>query len=178
MKKSLGIVVLSLALLLAGYLTYRYFFYTCCALPPQPIPVDSNGLDSDSILNDPNLLYAKRAFIGLCSTKSGSGGSCHFNTYLYSSGTLVTESGEVAMEPYGEKRTVFPTVRTELDKNLMDRIVKQIRDSGVMAKPCIEEMVTDYYVSYFVNLDGVKKRVQFPGCESEFKEIDKLIESR
>ena len=38
-------------------------------------------------------------------------------------------------------------------------------------------MVTYYYVDYLINLDGIKKEVQFPGCELEFNEIDKLIDA-
>lgn len=168
-----GILFLGAVLLL-----YVYIFWTCCAPPPKSPPAAPNGSSNDSVLNDPDLLYAKRALIGLCRTKSGSGGSCHFNTYLYSSGKLVIESGELAvMESGGEKATAYPTIQKELDKKLMDRIIKQIRDSGVMTKPCIEEMVTDYFVDYFINLDGVKKQVQFPGCESEFKAIDELIDT-
>ena len=163
------------ALLLYGL--YAYFFYTCCALPPKFAPVISGGQSSDSMLNDPNLLYAKKALIGLCRTKSGSGGSCHFNTYLYKSGTLVLESGElVVREEGGEKATTYPTVQMELDKNAMDGIINQIRDSGILTKPCEAEMIMDYYVDYFVNLDGIKRETQFPGCEAEFNEIDKLID--
>ncbi len=164
-------------LFLAGYLLYSYFFYTCCAPPPKSASVTTDEQNNDPILNDPDLLYAERAFIGLCRTKSGDGGSCHFNTYLYSSGKLIAESGELAMTPDGEKITTYPTVQKELDKNTMDRIIKQIRDSGVMEKSCKAEMVTDYYVSHFINLDGVKKEAQFPGCETEFNEIDTLIDA-
>ena len=164
-------------LLLAGYLLYSYFFYTCCAPPPKSAPVISNEQGSDQILDDPDLLYAKRAFIGLCRTRSGDGGSCRFNTYLYSSGKLIAESDELVMAPDGEKATTYPTTQKELDKNLMNKIIKQIRDSGIMNKPCETEMVTDYYVDYLINLDGIKKEVQFPGCELEFNEIDKLIDA-
>ncbi|OGG55147.1 hypothetical protein A3D62_02815 [Candidatus Kaiserbacteria bacterium RIFCSPHIGHO2_02_FULL_49_11] len=164
-------------LLLAGYLLYVYFFYVCCAPSPKSALVISNEQNNNPILDDPDLLYAERAFIGLCRTKSGDGGSCHFNTYLYKSGKLVIDSGELAMAPDGEKTTTYPTTQKELDKNLMDRIIKQIQDSGIMNKPCEAEMITDYYINYFINLDGVKKEVQFPGCESEFKEISKLIDT-
>ncbi|MDO8558676.1 MAG: hypothetical protein Q7S09_05890 [bacterium] len=178
MKKAFVIISVSVVLLLAGYLLYRYFFYTCCALPPRSSPTVSDEQSGDPMLDDPDLLYAKRALIGLCRTKSGNGGSCHFNTYLYKSGKLVTESGELAMlEEGGEKATAYPTVQKELDKDLMDRITKQIRDSGIMEKSCQAEMVTDYYVHYLINLDGVKKEVTFPGCESEFREIDALIDA-
>lgn len=176
MKKIIVIVAISVVLLLAGYLLYRYFFYTCCALPPKSAPVTSSKSNNDSILNDPNLLYAKRALIGFCRTKSGNGGSCHFNTYLYSSGKLIIESGELAVvKSGGEKATAYPTINKVLDKNLMDGIIKQIRDSGVMDKSCEAEMIMDYYVDYFINLDGIKKEVKFPGCESELNKIDELI---
>ena len=59
----------------------------------------------------------------------------------------------------------------------MDRIIKQIRDSGVMKKSCKAEMITDYFVDYFINLDGVKKEAKFPGCEAEFNAIDELIDT-
>ncbi|MBI2035748.1 MAG: hypothetical protein HYT12_03665 [Candidatus Liptonbacteria bacterium] len=173
MRKTLTIIIISIILVLAGYLTYRYFFYTCCALPPKSIPTAS----SDLRLNDPGLLYAKRAFIGLCRTKSGDGGSCHYNTYLYASGKLTMESGELAITPDGEKSTAYPAVEKQLDKVLMDRIIKQIRDSGVMTKPCDAELVMDYFVNYFLFLDGIKKEAKFPGCEAEFNAIDKLIDT-
>src|SRR3990167_2804837 len=129
MKRKLIIIAILLVLILAGYLTYRYFFYTCCALPPKRTsPITSNGSVNDPFLSDPGLLYAKRTLIGLCRTKSGRGGSCHFNTYLYSSGKLVVESGELAMEPDGEKSITYPAVEKELDKARMDQIMKQIRD--------------------------------------------------
>jgi len=169
--------VLSIVVLLAGYLLYRYFFYTCCALPPRSAPVATDELNNDPVLNDPDLLYAKRALIGLCRTKSGNGGSCHFNTYLYSSGKLVIESGELAMGPDGEESTAYPTVEKELDKELMERITLQIRNSGIMDKSCEAEMVMDYYVNYFVQFDGATKEARFPGCEAEFNEIDKLIDA-
>ncbi|KKU17621.1 MAG: hypothetical protein UX27_C0029G0013 [Candidatus Azambacteria bacterium GW2011_GWA2_45_90] len=164
-------------LLLAGYFLYSYFFYTCCAPPPKSAPVISDEQDSDQILDDPDLLYAKRAFIGLCRTRSGDGGSCRFNTYLYKSGKLIKESDELVMAPDGEKTTTYPTIRKELDKNAMTSITKQIQDSGVMKKTCEAEMVTDYYVHYFINLDGIKKEFQFPGCEAEIKEVDTLIDA-
>ncbi|MEK7131362.1 MAG: hypothetical protein AAB797_01320 [Patescibacteria group bacterium] len=182
MKKIIVIIIVSVALLFTGYLLYRYFFYTCCAPPPQSVLTDSQS--NDSVLNDPDLLYAKRATIGLCRTKSGSGGSCHFNTYLYKSGKLIIESGELAVmeESGGEKATAYPAIQKELDKSLMDKITRQIRDSIIMNKSCkldmaAAQMVSDLYISYFVNLDGIKKRVRFPVCESEFNAIDKLIDA-
>lgn len=171
-------------ILLLGVVTalYVYVFWTCCTPPPKLVPINSNGSGSDSILNDPNLLYAKRAFIGLCRTKSGYEGSCHYRTYLYSSGKLVIESGELTMELDGEKATTFPTIQKELDENLMSQVTEKIRDSVITNKTCETDtaatrVVSDYYVSYFINLDGIKREVKFPACEAEFKDIDKLIDS-
>ncbi|GEM_PF-3125352 len=170
--------ILLLGFILLGIFVYQYFFYTCCALPPKSAPVISGVQNGDSILNDPDLLYVEKAFIGLCRTKSGNGGSCNFNTYLYKSGKLVVESGELSvLKEGGEKATTYPTVQKDLDKNAMDGIINQIRDSGILTKPCEAEMITDYYVGYFINLDGIKKEAQFPGCESEFSAINKLIDA-
>lgn len=176
MKKTFGIIIISLVVIIAGYLAYRYFFNTCCVLPPKIVPSGLTGSGEDSTFDDPDLLYGKRALAGMCRTKYGSGGSCHFNTYLYKSGKLVLESGELAMEPYGEKRTIFPTEEKTLDKIAVDKIIEYIRSSGVMDKSCeTNEMINDYYTDYFFNLDGVKKEIQFPGCERELDEIDELI---
>lgn len=175
-KWAVAIILLPVVALLLYWL-YTYFFYTCCATPPKFTPAVLGEKNGNPILDDPDLLYAKRALVGLCRTKSGDGGSCHFNTYLYSSGKLIVESGELAVTPDGEKAAAYPTIEKQLDQSLMDRIVQQIRDSGVMKKSCEAEMIMDYYVNYFINLDGVKKEVQFPGCESEFDKIDELIDT-
>lgn len=176
MKKTLAIIIISLVVIITGYLAYRYFFYTCCALPPKVAPSGLIGSGEVSAFDDPDLLYGKRVLAGICRTKYGSGGSCHFNTYLYKSGKLLLESGELAMEPYGEKRTIFPTEEKTLDTLAVDEIIERIRSSGVMDKSCeTDEMINDYYVDYVFNLDGIKKEIQFPGCERELDEIDKLI---
>lgn len=161
-------------LLLAGYLAYRYFFYTCCALPPKSALTDV--ISDDAVSVDPDLLYSTRTTIGLCRTKSGDGGTCYAKTSLYFSGKLITERSEVVLSPDGEKRVAYPAVEKTLNKNTMDRIIKQIRDSGIMNKSCEAEMIMDYYVSYFISLDGTIKEARFPGCKSEFNEIDELID--
>ena len=131
---------------------------------------------SDTVLNDPDLLYSARTTIGLCRTKSGDGGTCYSKTSLYFSGKLVTEGSEVVMVEEGEERVTYPTVEKTLSKATIDKIIKQIRDSGVLAKPCEAQPVMDLYVSYFINLDGVQKEINYPGCEAELNAINKLIE--
>ena len=138
-------------------------------------PCSTDHKPNDTVLDDPNLLYAARTTIGLCNTKQGKSGSCYSNTYLYISGKLVTESHDVVMEPDGEKKVDYPVTEKTLDKNTMDQIIKQIRDSGILTKPCEIEPIMDLYVDYFINLDGVKKEIKFPGCSLELNEINKLI---
>ncbi len=55
MKKTLVIITISFVLLLAGYLLYRYFFYTCCALPPKE-KINSSAKVEDFQLNDPTVI--------------------------------------------------------------------------------------------------------------------------
>ena len=172
MKKLIVIIFISVVLLLAGYFVYRYFFYTCCAPKPKE-KISSSPKVEDSKLNDPNLLLARRTWAGLCTNNEGEGGSCYNHTYLYSLGELVTESGW----SNGEKSITYPTVQGKLDKNLMGQVLKQIRDSGILNKECPAELVTDYNTTYFINLDNIKKEIEFPGCKSELNKIDKLIDT-
>jgi len=163
MKKTIIIVIISAALLLAGYFVYR----------PKSASVISDKQDGDSILDDPDLLYAKRVWGGLCANNQGEEGSCYFRIYLYLSGKLVAGS----KWSDGEKEIINPAVEKELDKNSINSIIKQIRDSGVLNKSCVAKPVIDYSANYFINLDGIKKEVKFPACESEFNAIDKLIDA-
>lgn len=179
LAKTKNLVVIAIVLVvlwLVGYLLYRYFFYTCCALPPKRVSVSSQS--ADLVLVDPNLLFSKRALIGFCRTKSGDGGSCHFNTYLYLSGKLVVESGELTMGSDGEIATAYPTVQKQLDKKSMTQITEQIRNTIIKNELCktdVTKMINDVYITYYVNLEGIKKEVEFPACETEFGKVDELI---
>ena len=165
------ILLLGVALLLYGL--YTYFFWTCCAPPPKSEPATVNGTDSSSIINAPDLLYAKRTWSGLCANQEGETGGCSSRTYLYLSGKLVMESDWTD----GTKKIINPTTQKELDRNFVVQIIKQIRDFGILDKACKAGLVFDYGANYFINLDGAQKEIEFPGCESELNEIDKLIDS-
>ena len=129
MKKYIIVVLISIVLLFVGYLVYSYVFYTCCAPKPKE-KISSSARAEDAKLSDPDLLFARRSWAGLCTNKAGEGGSCYNFTYLYSLGELVTESGWSD----GEKNITYPTVQRKLDKNLMDQILTQIRNSGILNK--------------------------------------------
>lgn len=161
--------MLALALV-GGFLLYRYFFYTCGDCGPR-----NNSTPNDAILSNPDLLYAKREWAGLCSNKQGEGGSCYFNTYLYRYGKLTTTSGWTGID--GEKKIINPATEKELDDISLGRIIKQIQNSGILNKSCEAELAMDYSADYFINLDGIKKEIKFPGCESELKEIDNFIDA-
>lgn len=172
MKKLIVKVVILVVLLVAGYLTYTYFFYTCCAPKPKEKIRPSPKIE-DSKLNDPDLLLAWRTWSGLCTNNEGEGGSCWNYTYLYSSGDLNNESGWSD----GEKSLTYSAVQRKLDKNIMSQVIKQIRDSGILNKECPVEPVTDYNTTYLINLDNTTREIEFPGCESELNEIDRIIKA-
>ena len=94
-------------------------------------------------------------------------------------GEYILESSEsvISEEAGAEKTITHPTTRRELSEGAMDGIFSKIRDSGIMEKTCEAEMVLDYYVDYFINLDGIQKEIRFPGCEPEFNAIDGLIDA-
>lgn len=142
---------------------------------PQSSSTDSKS--NDTIPSDPDLLYSSRTTIGLCRTSQGdNGGTCYSKTSLYFSGKLVSEWSEVVIGEVGEERVTYPAVEKTLSKATMDKIIKQIRDSGILTKPCKAELVMDLYVNYFINLDGIEREIKFPGCETELNAINKLIE--
>jgi len=183
MKKPTIIVIVLAALLLAGAILisltneWGYEKVFLSRINSKLAPTASRESNKDTIPSDPDLLYSARTIIGLCRTKSGDGGTCYSKTSLYVSGKLVMEGSEVVMAPEGEKRVTYPAVEKTLNKKAMDKIIKQIRDSGVLTKPCEAELVMDLYVTYFINLDGVQREIKFPGCEAEFNAIDKLIDA-
>lgn len=173
MKKFTIIIIILAVLLLAGSILisltnewgYEKVFLSRIKQPNDTVPTD------------PDLLYSSRATIGLCRTSQGdNGGTCYSKTSLYFSGKLVMERSEVVMGEEGEERVTYPAVEKILSKAAMDKIIKQIRDSGILIKPCKAELVMDLYVNYFINLDGVEREIKFPGCEAELNAINKLIE--
>lgn len=87
---------------------------------------------------------------------------CRQSTKLYYSGELVLE-GETNM-------------RKQLDAETMEKIKNQIKSSDIMNKDCpVGVIIVDYVATYTLNLNGQAKTVNFPGCEEELREIERLI---
>lgn len=129
-----------------------------------------------SKLDDPNLVYAYKFWGGLCSNGKGEEGGCYFETYLYNTGKVVKESGFVS---YEDKREVNPTIEKDLGTALVDKIIKKIKDSEIMAKDCPPNQVMDAGWDYQININGVKKSFRNPpaACKEVFDQINDLLES-
>ena len=130
--------------------------------------------DKETRLEDPELLYASFFSSGLCQNDKGEDGGCYSNDYLYRSGKFIGESGWQGIA----KVDVRPTVEKQFSQEVMDRIIKQIRDSGIMAMSCPSQLIMDAWWTYQINIDGAKKTFETSppeNCQAELNKIDELI---
>lgn len=87
---------------------------------------------------------------------------CDQITTIYSSGLLVKFGLEETTE--------------QLTSEQLDQIKGMIKESGVMSKTCeIINPVMDAFAEYTLNIDGVEKVIEFPGCADELAPVDVLI---
>ena len=105
-------------------------------------------------------IFEKREWWGPCPQEA----ECHQTTMLNEAG-LLTWTGRV-----NGHRT--------LDRTTVQRVIEQIRASGLMAKPCpageIGDIV-DYGATYTFRLDGRERQVQFPDCQHDLYAINALM---
>lgn len=136
----------------------------------------TNNIPKDQRLDDPNLLYYSSSSYGLCSSEKGSDGACSSGIYLYSSGKLI---GETVWEEENKDNNSNSENEKQLSKDSLEKIIMQIKKSGIMAKNCPEELIMDASWSYQIKLDGAKKTFKNPPdeCKAEFDKIDELINS-
>ncbi len=104
------------------------------------------------------VFYKKESSWGPCPNPEG---GCFLNTYVYASGKVVLESKT--------------TEEKQLSKDVVNNIIKEIRDSGIMDKDCDAPLVLDLWITYTIDLDDRVKKIRFPGCEDEMGKIDQLI---
>jgi len=89
---------------------------------------------------------------------------CGQTTKFYESGKLVLK---------GEKN-----IEKQLDKETLEEIKSQIKSSGIMDKECSGKFpLPDYSADYTLNFEGKIKKVRYPNCEEELKEIESTIET-
>lgn len=167
--KIFGLAVAILILLFVGLVIWINVKY--------PPPSNNVPTPKDARLADPNLLYASFFSSGLCSNGKGEEGGCYTHIFLYRSGKYIDESG---WEGLNNKKETSPAVEKQFTPNMVDKIIKQIKDSGIMDKSCPPVQNFDAWWNYQINLDGVKKVfADSPPyeCQKTFWEIDALINS-
>jgi len=134
-----------LTTIFGGFIFYRWF---------QEKGSNSGELASTQT-ND--ILFEKDEGWGPCPP----GRVCSQTATLYGSGKLTLK---------GDKN-----YEKTLSKNLVDQVIIQIRQTGIMNKSCETPTLPDYSATYKINLDGQEKTIRFPGCENELKRIEDLF---
>lgn len=131
----------------------------------------------DQRLADPNLLFSYISGSGLCRNSKGEQGGCYSYTFLYKSGKYISESGWIGLE---NERETQPAVKKKLDQSSMDKIIREIRDTGIMEKSCPAKLIMDASFYYQINLDGTKRVFEASppaDCRDVLSKIDTLINS-
>jgi hypothetical protein len=113
-------------------------------------------------LEDPDLLYASTSWAFFCTN-----GPCSSGNYFYKSGKIVEIDNSVI------------TAEKQANKDLVNQVIKFIKDSGIMEKNCPPAQIMDAGWSYHINLEGRKWSASNTSddCEDIFDEIDELINS-
>ena len=119
-----------------------------------------NTLQNSKSLKNDTILLEKYESWGPCPNESF---KCYLSTKLYYSGKLVLDGDN--------------TTQKQLDKNSVDKIIAQIKQSQIMDKDCSASIVLDYGATYRLNINGHKKSINFPGCENDLSKIDDLIKT-
>jgi hypothetical protein len=170
--KIIGIIVATLILLFILLTIWVYFHDQKTGVQPFS-PLASSTFEL--MLADPHVLYASSFWSGMCfSSVTKEEGGCSSETYLYDTGKYVFTSH---WEGLGNKRVDQPRTEKELGKEVVDRIIENIRDSKIMSKECPNNMTMDAGWDYQLQFDGQKKRfINRPAeCQPTLDAIDKII---
>ena len=160
------ILLLAVVVAVLGIVGYRLFKNLSVPAPTPPAKEEIS-------LDDPSLLYFKGSGSGECGTPEGEKGGCFNRTYLYISGKLILESGWRAIDDHTPHEAI---VEKQLSKNVVNKIISQIKNSGLLTKDCsATERVYDYWASYQIQVDSIKKAIKFPACQDELDKVDELI---
>ena len=169
-RKILKLIILILA-------AFVLLIIVLANLPGERNKTTTDNTPKDSRLADPDLLYASFSDSGLCSNDKGEEGGCYTYIFLYQSGKYIYESG---WQGRNDKKEISPTIEKQLDQDMIDKIIKQIKDTDIMNKNCPSILNQDAWFTYQLNLDGVKKFFKASPiyeCQKKFWEIDILINS-
>ena len=104
------------------------------------------------------LMLEKQSFWGPCPSE----GACFAHVRVYFDGRVVMESKRSSEKNIGRSGA--------------QSLAKKINDMSLMTKNCnASGYVTDYGATYKIFLNGNTRTIEFPGCESELRQLDALL---
>ncbi len=107
------------------------------------------------------LLFQRTASWGPCLLPDPK--RCHDELTLSNDGVLRVDSVKGILDEKIEPET-------------LEKIREQIRTSDVLHKDCsATKTVADYFAHYRITLDGVARDIDFPGCDSDLRVIDNIL---
>ncbi|NTV31316.1 hypothetical protein HGA91_05065 [candidate division WWE3 bacterium] len=95
-------------------------------------------------------------------------GDCSENPSACSQTTTVYTDGRLIYDGYNRRQKA-------LSSQTLEQIKTTISQQNILDKQCDAPVVMDYSATYYVNLNGKKRTVQYPGCEQEFNLIERLL---
>lgn len=153
------VVGLSLLFIFIAGVTYiLHLIMTPPALNLKEFPIKNDGGQTGS-----PLLFQRTASWGPCALPDAN--ACHDELILSQDGTLNVSS---VKGPVHEKITI---------ENLK-KIKNYIRTSNLLHKSCEAPGVVDYAAQYRITLDSITRDIDFPGCESDLKVIDDILNAK
>ena len=66
-------------------------------------------------------------------------------------------------------------IQKQLSPDEISELISTIKATGIMDKNCSGQIVLDYSPTYKLNIENREKAIDYPGCEPELLEIEKLI---
>lgn len=158
--------------ILISILGVSIFLMAGCSTPDNPPKTEGTEENTETPIDQTNLLYLSSSWAGLCG-KDGRDGGCYWKTYLYTTGKVLDisvfqEIGGKDEENRNEKQLTHAQV---------EAIIKEIKDSTIMEKACEPVVVMDAGWDYKIILDGKEKSFQNSpdDCKKIFDKLDKLI---
>lgn len=171
MTKKRKIVLSSIIILIFLVAIVIYYAY-------KETPLDKNILPNEDIvkstLDDPDLVYASKLWAGICGNGKGEVGGCHGERYLYKDGRFTIESGFISQKNVREDN---PIIVKNLGINAVNKVIKKIKDSGVLSKSCLPGMINDAGWDYQITIDGKKNSFHniASDCRDTFDQVDNLL---
>jgi hypothetical protein len=114
---------------------------------------NSNNPNENLNYDNPNLMYLFSSWAGFCPRED----LCPAQKWVY-----VFNNGKAFIVEEKGKNSNRHTTKNYLSGKMMDEIRREIRDSGIMNKSCNGSKWMDASVSYYINLDGEKRKYSNP----------------